>query len=289
VIAERIHKNFMQESTLPPYPPDAAGLPGAKYIVAKRIIDILLSALLLAIAIPIILICSALIRIITSEPPFDAQPRLGRFGRLFYLWKLRTTLRSDSASLAARAIGDNPAISSIGRVLRLTHLDGLPQLWNVLKGEMSLVGPRPEKPQYMPILEEAIPDYRQRLAIRPGITGLAQVCLSPGTGIPSIRKKIIHDLYYIRELGPLLDLRLLAVSLLASFGLRREIVRRLLPNPALPPRPPTAPVAECPPAIDTVSEPSLEDRFPSLAREPVAAAVRETAIDPESKKAKCAS
>ncbi len=226
----------MQESTLPPYPPNQVSpLAGARYLSIKRSSDVILSTVFLILSAPIILMCAGLIRLTTFGPAFYSQARLGRFGRPFTIWKLRTTSdEGDRAFTTRRAIGADPRVSSLGRFLRFAYLDELPQLWNVLKGDISLVGPRPDRPEFIPILETAIPNYRERLAVRPGMTGLAQVSLPAGTGIPSVRKKFRYDQYYIRSIGPLLDLQLLYASVLLSIGLPREIVRQLavLPHPA---------------------------------------------------------
>src|SRR2546430_16512705 len=89
----------------------------------------------------------------------------------------------------------------VGRFLRRTHLDELPQLWNVLRGDMRLIGPRPERPEFVPKLEQAIPRYRERLLVLPGVTGLAQVHLPPDTDLASVRRKLAFDLYYIKTIG----------------------------------------------------------------------------------------
>src|SRR5205823_316253 len=107
------------------------------------------------------------------------------------------------------SIPGDPRVTLIGQVLRRTHLDELPQLLNVLRGDMSLIGPRPERPEFLPELEAAFPRYRDRLAVRPGVTGLAQVQLPADSDLDSVREKLRHDLYYIQHLGPWLDLRIL--------------------------------------------------------------------------------
>src|SRR5207249_2052434 len=103
----------------------------------------------------------------------------------------------------------DPRVTPLGRILRKTHIDELPQLWNVLRGDMSLVGPRPERPEFIPQLQQAIPHYRDRLLVRPGLTGLAQVQLPPDTDLGSVRIKLAYDLYYVRRRGPWLDCRIL--------------------------------------------------------------------------------
>src|SRR5262249_10198975 len=106
----------------------------------------------------------------------------------------------------------DPRVLPVGSFLRRTHLDELPQLWYILKGDMSLVGPRPERPEFVPQLEEAIPGYRDRLLVLPGVTGLAQVHLGPDTDLDSVERKLMFDLYYIKTLGFWTDLRVLLAT-----------------------------------------------------------------------------
>jgi lipopolysaccharide/colanic/teichoic acid biosynthesis glycosyltransferase len=116
-------------------------------------------------------------------------------------------------------------------LLRKTHLDELPQLWNVLRGDMSLVGPRPERPEFTPGLERAIPHYHDRLAVRPGVTGLAQVQLPADTDLASVRKKLAYDLYYIRHCNLWLDLRLVTCTAVHMAGVPYAALRRLFAMP----------------------------------------------------------
>src|SRR5580704_7554562 len=109
---------------------------------------------------------------------------------------------------------DDPRVTRLGRLLRLTHLDELPQLHNIIRGEMSLIGPRPERPELIRDLEPAVPGYRKRLDVRPGLTGLAQVRLQADTSIEHVRRKVRYDLYYIRRMSLSLDMRIFA----ATFG-----------------------------------------------------------------------
>jgi lipopolysaccharide/colanic/teichoic acid biosynthesis glycosyltransferase len=119
----------------------------------------------------------------------------------------------------------------LGRCLRTTHLDELPQLWNVLRGEMSLLGPRPERPEFVPELEAALPAYRQRLTVRPGVSGLAQVQLPADSDLNSVRRKLAHDLYYVEHVRPWLDVRLYVATLLYALGVPFAWTHRLLRIP----------------------------------------------------------
>src|SRR5262249_12591904 len=126
----------------------------------------------------------------------------------------------------------DPRITPLGRILRQTHIDEFPQLWNVLRGDMSLVGPRPERPEFVPQLIEAIPHYGERLQVRPGVTGLAQVQLPPDTDLESVRRKVSCDLYYIQHLNLWLDLRILLCTACKMVAIPFRITRRLLGVPA---------------------------------------------------------
>jgi lipopolysaccharide/colanic/teichoic acid biosynthesis glycosyltransferase len=137
----------------------------------------------------------------------------------------------------------------IGRLIRKLHIDELPQLLNVLRGDMSLVGPRPERPEFVGPLAQLIPDYAGRLRVRPGLTGLAQVQLPPDSSLDSVRRKLVLDLLYVNHYGPWLDLRLLLATVLYLGGLPYDAVRRAmqLPNPLV-----LAPTSQA--LIDTVIE-----------------------------------
>jgi lipopolysaccharide/colanic/teichoic acid biosynthesis glycosyltransferase len=147
----------------------------------------------------------------------------------------------------------DPRITPLGRFLRRIHLDDLPQLWNVLRGEMSLVGPRPERPEFAAALGQAIHHYDDRMLVRPGVTGLAQVQLPPDTDLASVRRKLAYDLYYIRNISIWLDLRLMFCTGVCLLGVPFHVVCRLFGLPqvaqveryysalraATPPEPPT--------------------------------------------------
>lgn len=177
----------------------------------KRISDVLLSVAGLIAASPILICAAVLIKLTSCGPALYRQCRVGKDGRLFQIYKLRT-MRNDAElkSGAVWAKENDPRITPIGRVLRKTHIDEIPQLFNVLKGEMSIVGPRPERPEMIKDLKEVICDYEKRLRVKPGVTGLAQVWHKYDETIADVRKKIKFDLLYIKRMCLWVDLRIIA-------------------------------------------------------------------------------
>ncbi len=182
----------------------------------KPALDWVLACVLLILATPVILLAMSLVRLTSPGPAIYRQTRLGRGGRAFTIYKIRT-MKQDSERLTGPrwSTPGDARVTPLGRFLRSTHLDELPQLWNILRGEMSLVGPRPERPEIIPQLERVLPAYRERLAVRPGVTGLAQVQLPPDTTIESVRSKLSCDLYYIQHATLWLDLRIVIVTVMA--------------------------------------------------------------------------
>jgi lipopolysaccharide/colanic/teichoic acid biosynthesis glycosyltransferase len=213
------------------FPPD--GYVSAHwYLNCKAVAEWAFCLVMLVLFSPVILATAALVKCTSCGPAFYSQTRLGRHGRRFMIHKLRTmTHNCENASGAQWAKPNDPRVTPIGRILRRTHLDELPQLWNVLKGEMSLVGPRPERPEFVPALEAAIPHYRDRLMVRPGVTGLAQVQLPPDTDHASVRRKLAYDLYYIRHASLWLDLRVVACTLVHVAGVPYHILCRMFAMP----------------------------------------------------------
>src|SRR4051794_11192947 len=142
----------------------------------KPTLDLVMALVLLILTAPIMIAAMLLVRLSSRGPAIYSQRRLGLGGKVFTIFKIRTMYQdSEQHSGATWCLPGDPRVTPLGRALRFTHLDELPQLVNVLLGEMSLVGPRPERPEFLPKLERAFPDYRRRLAVRPGLTGLAQV------------------------------------------------------------------------------------------------------------------
>lgn len=181
----------------------------------KPTIDRLLAALLLVPGLPIIGLLILLTRLTSRGPGIFRQARVGKDGRVFTMLKIRT-MRHDAEDVlgATWSVANDPRSTALGKWIRKLHLDELPQLFNVLKGEMSLVGPRPERPEFVCVLEEALPGYRNRLFVRPGVTGLAQLCLPPDTDLCSACRKLTLDLEYVRSATLVTDVRLLVCTLI---------------------------------------------------------------------------
>jgi exopolysaccharide biosynthesis polyprenyl glycosylphosphotransferase len=179
----------------------------------KRAFDITLSLLLLVLALPILLLGAIAIVLDSKGPLLYWQERVGRGGAIFQICKLRT-MRVDAEHSGGpqwAAVGD-PRITRTGGILRRLRIDELPQILNVLKGEMSFVGPRPERPFFVEYLERELPLYAERHSVKPGITGWAQVNYRYGASLEDARKKLTLDLYYIRHAGLLLDLLIVLVT-----------------------------------------------------------------------------
>lgn len=181
--------------------------------VAKRAMDIFVSLAALILMSPVMAAIGVAVAMSSKGPILFRQPRVGRNGKTFVLVKFRSMHIDAEANGALWAVNDDPRVTAIGGVLRKTRLDELPQLWNVLIGEMSLVGPRPERPVFVDQLVRMNPLYRQRLAVRPGITGWAQIKSSYAASFEEQMEKLEYDLYYVKNLSLALDISILASSL----------------------------------------------------------------------------
>lgn len=173
-----------------------------KYRAAKPYVEWVVALVLLVLTGPVILLCAALVKLTSRGPAFYSQERVGKDGRIFKIIKLRTMLQDAEASTGpVWADGDDdPRLAPLGCILRHTHLDEFPQLINVLRGEMSLVGPRPERPHFVDQLRDRIPDYDRRLTVRPGMTGLAQIRTGYDQTLRDVRRKVKLDCLYIRRM-----------------------------------------------------------------------------------------
>jgi lipopolysaccharide/colanic/teichoic acid biosynthesis glycosyltransferase len=203
------------------------------YPPCKAIVEFVIAFCLLVLTAPLMLAAAALTKLTSRGPIIYSQVRLGRHGVPYTIYKIRSMIHQCEKLSGPQwcKVGD-PRITSIGRFLRATHLDELPQLWNVLRGEMSLVGPRPERPEFIPHLERAIPRYRERLRVRPGVTGLAQVQLAADTDVRSVRRKLTYDLYYVSHMSLWLDTRIILCTVLKVFGVPFPVLRKLFRMPS---------------------------------------------------------
>ncbi|MCB2076593.1 MAG: TIGR03013 family PEP-CTERM/XrtA system glycosyltransferase [Novosphingobium sp.] len=181
--------------------------------VAKRMFDIAASALLLLLTAPIILLFALLVKVDSRGPAFFRQQRVGLFGQNFDVIKLRSMRTDAEADGAKWASKDDPRVTRVGKFIRKVRIDELPQAWTVLKGEMSFVGPRPERPEFVSDLEDQLPYYAERHMVKPGITGWAQINYPYGASIADSRHKLEYDLYYAKNYTPFLDLLILLQTL----------------------------------------------------------------------------
>jgi sugar transferase (PEP-CTERM system associated) len=181
---------------------------------AKRLFDIVASIAVLVLTAPLVVLAAIAIKLDSRGPIFYRQLRIGLYGQPYTIYKLRS-MREDAevAGKAVWASEDDPRITRIGRFIRLTRIDEIPQAWNVLKGEMSFVGPRPERPQFVAELEAAIPYYAERHMVKPGLTGWAQINYPYGASTEDARCKLEYDLYYAKNYTPFLDLLILLQTL----------------------------------------------------------------------------
>jgi len=181
--------------------------------VAKRLFDITASLLLLILSAPFIVFGALAVKLDSKGPALYRQTRVGLFGQTFEVIKLRSMRTDAEVDGAQWAAKDDPRVTRIGKFLRKTRIDELPQTWSVLKGEMSFVGPRPERPEFVADLEDKLSYYAERHMVKPGITGWAQVNYPYGASIEDSRHKLEYDLYYVKNYTPFLDLLILLQTL----------------------------------------------------------------------------
>jgi sugar transferase (PEP-CTERM system associated) len=177
-------------------------------MLLKRFVDVLIAVLGILVLLPFVVVLAILIKVDSSGPVFYRQMRVGLRGRPYMIWKFRS-MRQDAEQSGARwASSEDPRVSRVGRWIRKWRLDELPQLINVMKGEMSLVGPRPERPVFVQELRNTIPYYDLRHTVRPGITGWAQTRFRYGASKEDSHVKLQYDLFYVKNLSLVLDLRI---------------------------------------------------------------------------------
>jgi exopolysaccharide biosynthesis polyprenyl glycosylphosphotransferase len=196
----------------------------------KRAGDVVFSGAFLVLLSPFLLVVALAVVLTSRGGAFYSQPRVGEHGRTFRMYKFRTMYRDadrrwhelaceNGCDPALFKIRDDPRVTPVGRLLRRTRVDELPQLWNVLRGNMALVGPRPERPEFVQQLTAQIPFYGQRHAVRPGLTGWAQVRYAYGASVEDAMEKLQYDLYFIKN-------RSLALNFYILFETLKTIISR---------------------------------------------------------------
>ena len=225
-----VHTKFIPDynSLVPsqPYTEDLMGLPviNIRYVpltntlnaIAKRVVDIVGSLIGIIVILPILLVIAILVKCTSKGPVIFKQERVGLHNKSFNMYKFRTMeIQKESEEKKAWTVKDDPRVTKVGRFIRKTSIDELPQIWNVLKGDMSLVGPRPERPFYVEKFKEEIPRYMVKHQVRPGMTGWAQV--NGYRGDTSIRKRIDYDLYYIENWTPGFDILIMFLTVFKGF------------------------------------------------------------------------
>lgn len=184
----------------------------SRYFRFKRFVDfpgVFLIGLVLA---PLILFFIVLVRLASKGPVFYTQVRCGKGGRPFKMYKIRSMVVDAEQDGAVWADDDDPRITKVGRVMRKLHIDELVQLYNVLRGDMALVGPRPERPEFVEMLKERIPGYEYRMLVPPGMSGFSQLVYPGNADLDDVRQKLVLDLEYIEDASFCLDMRMLAAT-----------------------------------------------------------------------------
>jgi exopolysaccharide biosynthesis polyprenyl glycosylphosphotransferase len=180
--------------------------PRRSAVALQTFYSLAISLIGLIVTLPLMLLTAIAVKLTSKGPILYRQRRVGLNGRLFTVYKFRSMyVDAEAITGAVWASKDDPRITPVGKWLRKLRLDELPQFWNVLKGDMSLVGPRPERPEFVEMLAQQIPYYRQRLAVKPGITGWAQINHKYGDTELDAMIKLEYDLYYIKHVAPALD------------------------------------------------------------------------------------
>lgn len=180
------------------------------YFRWKPALDRTLALLLFLVCLPLMAIVYCLVKLTSKGPAIFRQKRLGKDGDVFTMYKFRSMkVDCEKKTGAVWSVDGDPRTTLVGAFLRKFHLDELPQLWNVLRGEMSLVGPRPERPEFLPLLNDEVCGYSERMSVRPGITGLAQLNLPPDQVIEDVRRKLVLDFVYIENASIGFDFRIL--------------------------------------------------------------------------------
>jgi sugar transferase (PEP-CTERM system associated) len=187
---------------------------GSGFMAVRRAVSFLIATLALLVCLPLIPLIAMAVKLSSLGPVLFRQNRVGRRGEVFTLYKFRTMRQDAESQTGAVWAGKNdPRVTGVGRLLRRARLDEIPQLWNVVIGDMGFVGPRPERPEFVQLLSERIPYYNLRHVIRPGLTGWAQVCYQYGASVEDAEQKLQYDLYYVKHVSLMLDLLIIFKTL----------------------------------------------------------------------------
>jgi sugar transferase (PEP-CTERM system associated) len=181
--------------------------------VTKRTLDILVSSIVLVLASPLLLLCTLAILVESGMPVLFRQERVGLYGRTFSILKFRSMKHDAEEGKAIWAAPGDARVTRVGKILRPFRLDELPQLINILRGDMSLVGPRPERPEFVRMLGEQIPFYHERHTVRPGLTGWAQIKYGYGSSVNDAKTKLEYELFYIKHLSVFLDVAIIFLTI----------------------------------------------------------------------------
>ena len=191
------------------------------YLIFKRLFDVVACVAAAPAVALTLLVTALLVAVFMGRPIFFSQDRVGLRGRVFKMHKLRTmqSRSSPSGPVSATLVND-PRITNLGRFLRRLHLDELPQMWNIFRGDMTLIGPRPEQPCLVEKYKMALPEYDVRHSVVPGLSGWSQVRYGYAANLAETREKLRYDLYYLENVGLLIDLKIVALTVLVFMNRR---------------------------------------------------------------------
>jgi len=217
---EQFTGKIMVENLRPSFFIFSDGFKISKFILTwKRVFDVAMSLLLLIFSLPLILITGMAVLLTSRGPILYRQERVGRFGKIFNLYKFRSMYAgSEDKTGPVWAQKNDSRVTPVGRIIRRSRIDELPQIYNILRGDMSFVGPRPERPFFVDQLIKEISYYKQRFVIKPGLTGWAQIRFPYGNTVEDAKEKLQYDLYYIKNVSPLFDLRIISETTKVILG-----------------------------------------------------------------------
>ncbi len=199
---------------------DAIDAPSRSYAFFKRSFDLLAALLVALVVLPLIPVIAIAIKLDSPGPVFYHQDRVGQGGRIFRIYKFRSMRTDAERHGAVWAMEADPRVTRVGTFMRRSRIDELPQLLNVLRGEMTFVGPRPERPEFTSVLERELPGYGARHLVKPGLTGWAQIRYQYASSVQDTATKLDYDLQYVRRRSLLFDARILVQTIPVVFHLR---------------------------------------------------------------------